>query len=63
MRAYQGMRSPISIGEVANRSNFQGGIFSDGVDRLGGQAQTILVTHLQQSGRWPSPATTCCRWP
>ena len=30
------MRSPISIGGVANRSNFQGGIFSDGVDRLGG---------------------------
>ena len=57
------MRSPISIGEVANRSNFQGGIFSDGVDRLGGQAQTILVTHLQQSGRWPSPATKCCPWP
>jgi len=25
------------------------GIFSDNIDRLGGQAQTILVTHLQQS--------------
>ena len=51
-RAYQGVRSPISIGKFANRSNYQRGIFSDGVDRLGGQAQTILVTHLQQSGRF-----------
>jgi curli biogenesis system outer membrane secretion channel CsgG len=28
------------------------GIFSDGVDRLGSQAKTILITHLQQSGRF-----------
>jgi hypothetical protein len=28
------------------------GIFSDGVDRLGSQAQTILVSHLQQTGRF-----------
>jgi curli biogenesis system outer membrane secretion channel CsgG len=28
------------------------GIFSDGLDRLGSQAQTILITHLQQSGRF-----------
>jgi curli biogenesis system outer membrane secretion channel CsgG len=28
------------------------GIFSDGVDRLGGQAKTILITHLQQSNRF-----------
>lgn len=28
------------------------GVFSDHVDRLGGQAQTILVTHLQQSRRF-----------
>jgi len=27
-------------------------LFSDGVDRLGGQAKTILVTHLQQSNRF-----------
>ena len=26
------------------------GIFSDNVDRLGGQAKTILETHLQQTG-------------
>lgn len=51
-QAYQGPRSPVSIGKFDNRSNFQRGIFSDGVDRLGGQARTILSTHLQQSGRF-----------
>ena len=28
------------------------GIFSDNVDRLGGQAKGILITHLQQTGRF-----------
>lgn len=28
------------------------GLFSDGVDRLGGQAKTILITHLQQANRF-----------
>jgi curli biogenesis system outer membrane secretion channel CsgG len=28
------------------------GIFSDGPDRLGSQAKTILASHLQQSGRF-----------
>jgi curli biogenesis system outer membrane secretion channel CsgG len=28
------------------------GIFTDGVDRLGSQAKTILVTHLQQTNRF-----------
>jgi len=28
------------------------GLFSDGVDRLGSQAKTILVTHLQQTNRF-----------
>ena len=50
--AYQGPRSPISVGKFDNRSSFQRGLFSDGVDRLGGQARTILVGHLQQSGRF-----------
>lgn len=49
---YQGVRSPISVGKFENRSSFQRGIFSDGVDRLGNQATTILVTHLQQSNRF-----------
>ena len=50
--AYNGPRAPISVGKFDNRSSFLRGIFSDGVDRLGGQAQTILVTHLQQSNRF-----------
>ncbi|MFM0741105.1 CsgG/HfaB family protein [Paraburkholderia xenovorans] len=42
----------ISVGKFDNRSSYMRGIFSDGVDRLGGQAKTILVTSLQQSGRF-----------
>jgi curli biogenesis system outer membrane secretion channel CsgG len=49
---YQGKKSPISIGKFDNRSSFMRGIFSDGTDRLGGQAKTILMTHLQQTGRF-----------
>ncbi|AUH02383.1 CsgG/HfaB family protein [Pectobacteriaceae bacterium CE70] len=49
---YQGIRSPISVGKFENRSNYMNGIFSDGVDRLGNQSKTILVSHLQQSGRF-----------
>ncbi len=49
---YQGVKAPISIGKFDNRSSFQKGIFSDGEDRLGNQAKTILTTHLQQTGRF-----------
>lgn len=49
---YQGAKSPIAVGKFDNRSSFMRGIFSDGVDRLGGQAKTILITHLQQTGRF-----------
>ena len=49
---YQGVRSPIAVGKFDNRSGFQQGVFSDGIDRLGNQAKTILVTYLQQSGRF-----------
>ena len=51
-KLYQGERSPISVGKFDNRSSFMRGVFSDGVDRLGGQAKTILISHLQQSGRF-----------
>nr|WP_276583528.1 CsgG/HfaB family protein [Pseudomonas sp. RIT-PI-S] len=51
-RPYSGPRSPISVGKFDNRSSYMRGIFSDGVDRLGSQAKTILVTHLQQTGRF-----------
>lgn len=51
-QSYSGPRTPVSVGKFDNRSSFMRGIFSDNVDRLGGQAQTILVTHLQQSRRF-----------
>lgn len=47
-----GIRIPIAVGKFDNRSSYMRGIFSDGVDRLGGQAKTILITHLQQSNRF-----------
>jgi len=49
---YNGTRSPISVGKFDNRSSYMSGIFSDGVDRLGNQSKTILVTDLQQTGRF-----------
>ena len=49
---YVGAKSPIAVGKFDNRSSYMNGIFSDGVDHLGGQAKTILVTHLQQTGRF-----------
>ena len=49
---YQGARSPIAVGKFDNRSSYMRGIFSDGVDRLGNQAKTVLITHLQQTGRF-----------
>lgn len=49
---YHGSRAPISIGSFDNRSTYQRGVFSDGEDRLGSQAKTILLTHLQQTNRF-----------
>ena len=49
---YNGPRSPISVGKFDYRSSYMSGIFSDGVDRLGNQSKTILVTDLQQTGRF-----------
>lgn len=51
-RPYVGIRQPVSVGKFDNRSSFLRGVFSDGVDRLGSQAKTILVSHLQQSNRF-----------
>ncbi|MCX0499463.1 CsgG/HfaB family protein [Erwinia billingiae] len=50
--AWQGAKSPIAVGKFDNRSAYMNGIFSDGVDRLGNQSKTILITHLQQTGRF-----------
>ena len=49
---YTGVRVPVTVGKFDNRSNFMRGVFSDGVDRLGSQAKTTLVAHLQQSQRF-----------
>jgi len=51
-KAYQGPRSPISVGKFDNRTNYLRGVFSDGADRLGGQAKTILISHLQRTNRF-----------
>lgn len=51
-RPYHGTRTLIAVGKFDNRSSYMRGIFSDGVDRLGGQAKTILITHLQQTNRF-----------
>lgn len=51
-QSYNGPRTLIAVGKFDNRSSYLRGIFSDGVDRLGGQAKTILITHLQQSNRF-----------
>lgn len=51
-KVYTGARSPIAVGKFDNRSSYLRGVFSDGVDRLGSQAKTILITHLQQTNRF-----------
>lgn len=51
-RLYVGVRQPISVGKFDNRSSFMRGVFTDGVDRLGSQAKTVLISHLQQTNRF-----------
>jgi len=51
-KPYSGPRAPIAIGKFDNRSSSMRGVFSEGPDRLGSQAKTILVTHLQQTNRF-----------
>jgi curli biogenesis system outer membrane secretion channel CsgG len=50
--AYSGPKSALMVGKFDNRSSYLRGMFSDGVDRLGGQAKTILIGHLQETGRF-----------
>ena len=47
-----GPRQTLVVGKFDNRSNYLRGVFSDAADPLGGQAKTILKTHLQQSARF-----------
>jgi len=49
---YSGPRSEIAVGNFDNRTSFQRGVFSDGEDRLGNQAKTILISHLTQTNRF-----------
>jgi curli biogenesis system outer membrane secretion channel CsgG len=49
---FNGARLAISVGKFDNRSDYMRGIFSDGVDRLGSQARSTLIAHLQQSQRF-----------
>lgn len=49
---YSGPKAAISIGKFNNASPYMRGIFSDGQDRLGSQARTILKTHLSQTNRF-----------
>ena len=49
---YRGPRSPIMVGKFDNGSGFLRGVFSDGPDRLASQAKTVLISHLQQTGRF-----------
>jgi curli biogenesis system outer membrane secretion channel CsgG len=50
--AYSGPKYVLMVGDFQNRSTYLQGIFSDGYDRLGNQAKTILKTHLQQTNRF-----------
>jgi len=50
--SYSGPKYPLAVGKFANRSTYMRGIFSDGKDRLGSQAKTILKTHLAQTNRF-----------
>jgi curli biogenesis system outer membrane secretion channel CsgG len=50
--SYTGPKNALVVGKFDNRSSYMRGLFSDGVDRLGGQAKTILIGHLQETGRF-----------
>jgi curli biogenesis system outer membrane secretion channel CsgG len=49
---YSGPKYGLAIGQFNNASPYMRGIFSEGPDRLGNQAKTILKTHLSQTGRF-----------
>lgn len=49
---YSGSKQTLVIGKFDNRSDYMRGLFSDGVDQLGNQSQTILISYLKSSGRF-----------
>lgn len=50
--SYQGVKHALAVGKFGNKSGYLNGIFSNGEDRLGDQSKTILMSHLQQTGRF-----------
>ena len=50
--SYQGVKHPVMVSNFDNKSGFMKGVFSDGPDRLSSQAKTVLMGHLQQTGRF-----------
>lgn len=51
-KTYVGTKTLIAVGKFDNRSSYMRGLFSDGVDRLGSQAKTVLMTDLDQTGHF-----------
>ncbi len=49
---YSGVKHPIMVSNFDNKSGFMRGVFSEGPDRLSSQAKTVLMAHLQQTGRF-----------
>ena len=49
---YNGVRSNLVVGNFENRSGSDAGLFGDNSSKLGSQAKTILLTHLQQTQRF-----------
>ena len=49
---YHGPKHPIMVSNFDNKSGFMRGVFSEGPDRLSSQAKTVLMAHLQQTGRF-----------
>lgn len=50
--SYSGPKTTLVVGAFDNRSDYARGLFSTGGDQLGGQAKTVLKTHLQQTNRF-----------
>lgn len=50
--SYNGVKNELAVGKFNNRSSYHNGIFSSGVDRLGNQAKTTLLSHLQSTNRF-----------
>lgn len=49
---YSGVKNTLMVGKFNNHSPYMNGLFSAGNDLLGGQGKSILITHLQQTGRF-----------